>query len=258
MSSPIKNRLNKLLVKSNLNKAEKIFSTSEAMADQVKGLMGRAIDIEITPFGVDMNQFKSIKPIFTSSKLTIGIVKRLEHKYGIDILIESFAEVLDYYQKSDSVIASKLELLIVGDGSKSDEYLALADRLGISSSCVFKSAIPNAEVPDVISTIDLFVVCSRIESFGVAAIEASACGRPCIVTDVGGLPEVVCNKHTGIIIPSESISELTKAIIHLIDNPNIASELGENARGFVESKYSEPQVLNIMTSALSNHYMNQK
>lgn len=254
---PYKNFLNKVLVKSNLRKAGKIFSTSNAMAEQVRNLIGINTVVDITPFGVDINQFVPTKPIFTSANITIGIVKRLEQKYGIDILIKSFAEVLSYYQQHDNIIANKLQLLIVGDGSKKEEYNSLTKKLGINSRCIFKPAIPNSDVPAVINTIDIFVVCSRIESFGVAAIEASACNRPCIVSNVGGLPEVVSNEYTGIIVSSESVSEFTQAMINLIDNPKIAIELGQQAREFVESKYSEPQVLKTMSEALINHYMNK-
>jgi len=252
---PYKNILNKTLIKLNLNKAKYIFSTSNAMAEQVRNLIGSDKQISITPFGVDMNRFKSTKSIFSSSKITIGIVKRLEHKYGIDILIKSFAQVMSHYQEVDNSIANMLQLLIVGDGSKKTEYYDLARELELASHCIFQSAIPNEEVPAMIDTIDIFAVCSRIESFGVAAIEASACNRPCIVSNVGGLPEVVSNNHTGIIVTSESVSEFTQAIIRLIDEPTTAIELGQQARAFVESQYSEPQALKIMSEALTNQYM---
>ncbi len=255
---PYKNILNKMLVKWNLKKAQIVFSTSNAMAEQVRNLIGNNTQITITPFGVDMNRFKSIKPIFSSPKITIGIVKRLEHKYGIDILIKSFAQVLSHYQKVDSSIANKLHLLIVGNGSKKDEYIKLIEELGLASHCNFKSAIPNKEVPAVINLIDIFAVCSRIESFGVAAIEASACNRPCIVSNVGGLPEVVSHDQTGIIVTSESVSEFTQAIIRLIDDPTNAIDLGKKARPFVESQYSEPQVLKIMSKALTTQYMKKQ
>lgn len=254
---PYKNSLNKALIKLNLRKANHIFSTSNAMAEQVKNLIGEDTLISITPFGVDMNRFKSTKPIFSSSKITIGIVKRLEHKYGIDILIKSFAQVMSHYQEVDNSIANKLQLLIVGDGSKKAEYYELTKELGLSSQCIFQSAIPNEEVPAIINTIDIFTVCSRIESFGVAAIEASACNRPCVVSNVGGLPEVVSNDHTGIIVTSESVNEFSQAIIRLIDDPTTAIELGLQARAFVESQYSEPQTLKTMSEALTNLYMKE-
>ncbi len=255
---PYKNILNKMLVKWNLNKADTIFSTSNAMAEQVRNLIGKSTQITITPFGVDMNRFKLTEPVFSSPKITIGIVKRLEDKYGIDILIKSFAQVVSHYQKVDSTIVNKLQLLIVGDGSKKDEYSKLVEELKLAPYCIFKSAIPNEEVPAVINSIDIFAVCSRIESFGVAAIEASACNRPCIVSNVGGLPEVVSNNHTGIIVSSESVSEFSQAMIRLIDDPTTAIELGLQARRFVESQYSEPQVLKIMSEALITQYMKKQ
>jgi len=254
---PYKNSLNKALVKLNLKKAKHIFSTSHAMAKQVRSLIGKNTPISITPFGVDMKLFESTTPILSSSKITVGVVKRLEHKYGIDILIKSFAKVLCHYRQHNKSIADKLQLLLVGDGSKKDEYRVLTETLGITSYCVFKSAIPNSDVPAVINTMDIFVVCSRIESFGVAAIEASACNRPCIVSNIGGLPEVISNQRTGIIVPSESIVDFSKAIILLIDNPQMAIELGQQARLFVESQFSEQQVLKTMSEALSNQYMNE-
>jgi len=249
---PHQNILNKILIKLNLKKAKHIFSTSNAMADQVRQLIGKDARVSVTPFGVDMNQFKSTSTILSSTKVTIGIVKRLEQKYGIDVLIKSFSQVLSHYQQNDKSVANKLQLLIVGDGSQKNEYKKLVNNLGLASYCTFKSAIPNEAVPAVIDTIDIFAVCSRIESFGVAAIEASACNRPCIVSNVGGLPEVVSNNQTGIIVKSESVSEFSRAMIYLIDNPKIAIEFGLQARKFVESQYSEQQVLKTMSAALTN------
>lgn len=255
---PYKNSFNRMLIKSNLNQAKTIFSTSHAMAEQVRNLIGNNTKITITPFGVDMNRFKPSAAVFSSPKITIGIVKRLEHKYGIDVLIKSFAQVMSHYKKVNTTIADKLQLLIVGDGSKKNEYSTLVEEHELVPYCTFKSAIPNEEVPAVINTIDIFAVCSRIESFGVAAIEASACNRPCIVSNVGGLPEVVSNENTGIIVTSESVHEFSQAMIRLIDDPKMAIELGLQARTFVESQYSEPQALKTMSEALITQHMTKQ
>src|SRR5690606_34807888 len=97
----------------------------------------------------------------------------------------------------------------------------------------------NTEVPVFLNDWDIFVVPSRFESesFGVAAVEASAAGLPVIVSDVGGLPEVVDHERTGLVVRREDPTALADAIARLIDNPEERQRLGSAGRGKVEEMY---------------------
>jgi glycosyltransferase involved in cell wall biosynthesis len=247
---PHKSFLHKWLLKFNLNRANEIASTSKDMAREVRCVIDSDIKIEITPFGVNSSTFKSEKVPFSESEITIGVVKKLETKYGIDILLEGFAKTVSYYEKCDPLVAQKLRLLIVGTGSKELEFKKLAQFLNIHEKCHFVGEVPNNEVPIYINKIDVFVISSRIESFGVAAIEAGFCQRPCIVSNVGGLPEIIIDNQTGFIEPVESSLKFSQAMIKLIEQPQKAIEMGEAARLHCETHFSEERVLDKMVEVL--------
>jgi len=252
---PYQSKFNYWLIKASLKNAKHIASTSFAMATQVKLLLkAESLPISITPFGVDLDKFTNIRKPFASSSITIGIVKRLEHKYGIDLLIEAFAEIV--HQKKQGVILSNsaVKLVIVGDGSLERELKALTQTLQLSESVDFVGAIENDQVPQYINQMDIFVVPSRIESFGVAAIEALACQRPCIVANTGGLPEVISDQETGMVASYESISSIVKSINWLLENKEQAIDMGIKGREDVLSKYSQKAAVITMTALYRTFY----
>ncbi|NMP32960.1 glycosyltransferase family 4 protein [Thalassotalea sp. M1531] len=244
---PFQSKLKYWLIRKSLNNAKRIASTSHAMAKQTRTLIGdRKLPIAITPFGVDLSRFNAKTEPFNSEFITVGVVKRLEYKYGIDLLIDAFAALKSHYRDIDRSFAAKLKLMIVGDGSLENELIVQCDKLNIYEDVEFVGAVNNNQVPDYIDQIDLFVVPSRIESFGVAAIEALACERPCIVANTGGLPEVVINKNTGLVCDYESAESIAQCLIWAIENPQLVVEMGKQGREDVLRKYSQQAAIDIM------------
>lgn len=119
-SFPHKSFFHKNLLKYNLKRADKILSTSYVMATETKSYTHK--DIEVTPFGVDMEQFKpmEVKSLFDKDDIVIGTVKTLEEKYGIEYLIRAFKIVSSKHKNLP------LKLLIVGGGSLDSELKNLA------------------------------------------------------------------------------------------------------------------------------------
>jgi len=252
---PFQSKFKYWLINQSLKNANHIASTSFAMAEQVKKVIKQEqLPITITPFGVDLDRFYSTKQPFQSDSITIGIVKRLENKYGIDLLIKAFAQAKQYFQKNDPIIASKLKLTIVGDGSLENELTQLSDELNLQQCIEFVGAVDNSQVPKYINDMDIFVVPSRIESFGVAAIEALACERPCIVANTGGLPEVIEDKTTGIVADYESVESLTQAIVEMILQQEQAIEMGKQGKKSVLEKYTEQAAVVTMTNLYRTFY----
>src|SRR4029079_16830863 len=102
----------------------------------------------------------------------------------------------------------------------------LGNRLDLSSVATFVGAVTYDQVPAELNQLDIYVAASRRESFGVAVIEASACERPVIVSDTGGLPEVVTHGKTGFIVPRENPAKLADATLELIRRPDLRIEFG--------------------------------
>lgn len=242
---PSKNFIYKRVVKKNILSADTICSTSNVMAEKIKEVIEGDREIKITPFGVDIDKFKNIPNLKDIDyELTLGTVKKLEDKYGIDILIESFAL---FVRKFPDL---KVRLIIVGEGSKKEELILLAKRLNIYEKCEFVGAVSHDEVPYWLNKLDIFLALSRLdsESFGVSVIEAMSCKLPVIVSNVGGLKEVTKNGKTGFIVPNEDPFEVANKIEYLYKNPEQRNELGENARSEVVLKYSWKQSVEIMSN----------
>lgn len=238
---PKKNKLNEKLVRFTLSKATAICSTSHIMAKETNLYTNRPV--YVTPFGVDLEKFyPEAHSNETNDKIVVGTVKALEDKYGIADLVKGFAMFHKEYPNS--------ELLITGDGPQRKEYEELAVQLGISDITTFTGKVPNTEVPTIIRSMSIFAVPSTedSESFGVAAVEAMACGVPVVVSNVGGLPEVVVKDVTGIVIDKESPDQLAAAFIKLAQDNNLRMGMGQAGVNHVKDNYSWIDNANYMLS----------
>jgi len=224
---PRKSALHRYLLSFNLSGTSRVLSTSESMANEYFRIYPKASRPVVTPFGVNVEHFKpNISMKNNQGAFNIGIVKKLEDKYGIDVLINAF-KVLQ-----DLLPSSSLHLHIVGVGSGMKELTELSKSLGLQHLVTFYGEIQNSDVPTFLNEMDIFVVPSRneSESFGVAAVEAQACGLPVVVADVGGLPEVVANNQTGIVVPKENPDALANAMKVLYQDDSYRHSLGVAGR----------------------------
>lgn len=161
--------------------------------------------------GVDAASFKPLsdKPRPTQ-KLTIGSVGRLTHGKGIEALLHGFAGLPP---------DARGRLLIAGDGPLRAELEAVCVTLGIAGETAFVGWAED--VPRFWDGCDVAVVPSeRIEAFGMAALEAMACGKPLIATRTGALPEVV-GSETGILLAAAEPEAITAALLRYSRDPSL-------------------------------------
>jgi glycosyltransferase involved in cell wall biosynthesis len=232
----ISNPLLRQFIINNVRSADVVCSTSKTMAVQIERITGvEQPNLEYTPFGIDTLKFQpTLKTDENNSVLTFGTVKFLEDKYGIDILLKSYAK----FRFVNPEINSRL--VIVGDGSKEHELKELAKRLDVYDFCEFKGYQPHVEIPTILQNFDVYMALSRLdsESFGVAVLEASAVGLPVIVTNVGGLPEVVENNVSGFVIENESVAEAANVMSKLANSKQLRDTMGQNGRQRVIDHYN--------------------
>jgi glycosyltransferase involved in cell wall biosynthesis len=230
MTFPYKNVINKAMVRRALKYANYITATSGCLKDAVLKLNNDVENIDIIPFGVDTDLFKYIERV-PSDRIVIGTAKSLLPKYGIDILIRAFADLRDKFDN--------ISLKIAGKGRYEAEYKKLAGALGVGSSVEFLGFINHSDLPSIFSSFDIFAMPSIYddESFGVAAIEASATGLPVVASKAGGVPEVVKDMVTGILVERKNEMELSAALEKLIADPELRLNMGNSGRKYVEEKY---------------------
>lgn len=245
---PNQSARNRNLVVKNLSSADRVCSTSHAMARVTKILCPSLDCISITPFGVDVRKFKPDVQPRKMNIITVGTVKRLENKYGIDILIRSFAIMRESIKRRTPELAEMLRLLIVGEGSDKEDLIKLAADIGVGDITRFEGAVPYADVPVFLKKMDVYAAFSRLnsESFGVAIIEASACGIPVVVSDVDGPCEVVKNEETGFIVHREDVTASAAALEKLVMNSVLRSRLGAAGRAHVVENYDWGKSVDIM------------
>jgi glycosyltransferase involved in cell wall biosynthesis len=246
---PKNSTLHKNLVKKIFTKADAICSTSNCMKEETQKYTDKKI--EVVPFGVDTSIFHPLDSGLANKKaITVGIIKSLEKKYGIEFLIRAFHESVKLNPGKD------LRLLIVGDGSKKDEYVALCGELKIDDRVTFTGKVKHADIPKYHQQIDIFVSLSVLdsESFGVSLVEAMACEKPVVASDVAGFREVLDNGKCGIIVPRNTYDEAARAITAYINDPAMAHAMGQRARKRVLENYdwkkNLEQMINIYQSLL--------
>jgi len=227
---PNKSPIHRWAMAKTLWRADYLTATSMMLAHETGKLTAKKKEIRVIPFGVDLKKFP-FRQRKQKETLTIGIVKYLSPKYGVEFLIRAFGSLSERYKN--------LKLVIVGDGPIRAQLQGLADKLGLGAKVVFAGSVPNERVPEFLADFDIFAMPSigQGEIFGVAAVEAMATGLPVVATRVGGLPEVIKDGKTGKLIEPANIQQLSDALEYYIKSPEIRAEHGHNGRLRVEKCY---------------------
>lgn len=184
--------------------------------------------VEVIPFGIDLTRFHPTKErkFYNPEDIVIGTIKSLEKKYGIIDLVYAFKIIKNKFPELS------LKLLIVGRGSLEGEIKKLVKELNLENCTTLTGFVSPNEVEKYHNELDIFVAVSTedSESFGVSILEASACEKPVIVSDKGGLKEVVENNITGIIVPANNPLKLADAMERLIQDKELSNSLGKAGR----------------------------
>jgi len=157
----------------------------------------------------------------------IGITGRLDPLKGHRYLLQAIAALP---QRDD------IECLIVGDGELREDLEALAGEIGITK-CVHFLGYRN-DIAKILATFDIQVICSLSEGLSLSMLEGMAAGKAIIATAVGGIPEIITNEVTGLLIPAQDSESLERAIEYLRSDPALRQKLAENARAECLAKYT--------------------
>lgn len=240
---PRKSPLHKVLLKYSLKKAPYLFSTSRAMAQEAAKYTDKKF--EITPFGVDMDLFNPNKrtrptdPLFYKEELIVGTVKGLSEKYGIRYILEAVSEI-----KKEGKIPIKLR--IAGKGPQEEEYHRLADTLGISDITTWLGFISQEQAAVEWANMDIAIIPSMLESFGVSAVEAQACETAVIISDVPGLMEAAQPGKTSLVVKKNESGQIKDTIYKLYYDTNLRKKIAEAGRVFVKDRYEINQCFRVI------------
>jgi glycosyltransferase involved in cell wall biosynthesis len=158
----------------------------------------------------------------------IGTAGRLVPVKGLDYLLKATPIMLER--------SSGLKVLIVGEGPERTNLERLASQWGIDSKVIF--AGQREDVYDLISAMDLFVLPSLSEGIPMALLEALALGVPVLASHVGGIPEVLVQGQTGLLVPPRDEKALADACLYLLENKEKARLLADRGKKLVQDRFS--------------------
>jgi glycosyltransferase involved in cell wall biosynthesis len=177
--------------------------------------------IHVVPNGIDLPRAAS--PRTPGKELVLGTAANLEYHKGIDVLLEACSRM-----------RAKPRVEILGDGTWRERLEQQAAELGVDAR--FAGHVDDARRR--IRAWDVFVLPSRAENFPLAALEAMAAGRPVVATRVGGVPEVVVDGETGVIVEPDDADALAAALDLLRRRPAHLAKLGEQGRDRAASVFA--------------------
>ncbi|MCS7306650.1 MAG: glycosyltransferase [Thermoguttaceae bacterium] len=187
--------------------------------------------IYVIPNGVDTQRFRPRPknlPLATQLGIpaevpVVGIVAALRPEKNHELFLAAARRV--------SQTRPQTLFLIVGDGQRRADLEQLAASLGLADRVRFTGT--RSDIPEVLSLLDVFVLCSHMEANPLSILEAMASGKPVVATSVGSIPEHLQDGKTGFLVPPGNVHRLADRILWLLDHPAQASQMGQLARQHV-------------------------
>lgn len=162
---------------------------------------------------------------FSDGQITLGVVSRLERIKGMDLVVPAFAKLKKQY--------TDIQLLVVGDGSQRSIMQEQAIELGVNDSVEWMGRQEQPCLQSLYDRIDILLMPSRSEGFGLTAIEGMARGCVVVASDTGGLPEVVKDGETGLLHQVEDVEDMTAKIQSLLESRMRIIQLSRNSVSYV-------------------------
>lgn len=236
VSIPIRRRLNP--VYSLL--ADRVITSGEAIRRLVIAAGVRPDKVVAIPAGVDLAEFSRpgtgdrIKNEFGLKRPVIGSIAMFRGSKGHDLLLEAFDHLRGQFPEA--------RLLLVGDGIRRQWAESLARERGLNGWVTFTGF--REDVPDLLSAMDCFVLAStRTEGVPQSLLQAMAARVPVVASAVGGIPEVVEDGATGLLVPPGDSKALAAAVGAVLKDPQSARRRAEAARTLVAARFSRDRLM---------------
>ena len=212
--------------------AEKVICVSEFEGQKMlkRGLSPEKLSVIHNGVAEEKQQFEPDELYrrfsLPKDKILIGTVARLVKIKGIGYLIDAFRGVVQRFPNA--------HLVIVGTGEELASLKEQAEDLAPQVS--FTGYVKEAQA--LMGLLDIFVLPSLVEPFGMVAAEAMACVKPVVGTDVGGIPEIVVPQKTGLLVPPGDARALEEGLIELMEDPQKRERFGRNGRQRFEENFT--------------------
>jgi N-acetyl-alpha-D-glucosaminyl L-malate synthase BshA len=226
------------LVRFSIEKSDGVTAVSRFLKEKTITNYSCETDIRVIPNFVDTEIFKTIDNGEFRKSIAPGGEKILVHTSNFRP-VKRVTDTIRIFQKVQEEIPSKL--ILIGDGPDRSECERLARQLNLGDKVKFLGKQDG--LVEILASSDLFLIPSQSESFGLAALEAMACGLPVISSSVGGLPELVRHNETGFIAEIGDIDRMAKYTLDLLTNKKKYNLFSENSRKRAVNKFDKSKVV---------------
>ena len=213
-----------------LARAGAITATGLRLAEATLAYVPEGKKVCVIPYGVDLERFApTARAQRADGRVTVGATSRLSPEKGFEHLLRAVATLRDR--------GMALNVVLAGDGPSRAGLERLAGELALGDRVAFLGEVAHEAVPGVLQRLDIFAMPSTWEGFGVSALEASAMELPVVASDIHGIPDVVLDCETGILVPPADVPALADAIARLAGDASLRRSMGAAGRAYVEREY---------------------
>lgn len=224
--------------------ASEVIVNSNYMKSEIQRLFGLPFEkINVVPNGINLNNFNNVyrdydfrRRFAMDNEKIILFMGRLVYEKGIQHLIAAMPKILDHYHD--------VKLVIAGKGGMLDELRAQANNLGISQKVYFAGYLNSKDVQKMYRCADISVFPSTYEPFGIVALEAMLAGVPVVVSDIGGLNEIVEHGVTGMKSYAGNPNSIADSILTLLFDHKLCDQVVKNAKAKVKAEYNWTKITN--------------
>jgi glycosyltransferase involved in cell wall biosynthesis len=191
------------------------------------------LDAEVIPNIIDLSRFSaSVRPIRRDSPHLI-VTRNLEPIYDIPTALRAFARVRAAYPAA--------RLTVAGSGPELGALQRTCEQLGLQSAVTFSGRIDNAQIAALYADADLMLNPSTADNMPISILEALACGVPVVSTAAGGIPDLVEQDRTALLVPVGDAEAMADAALRLLAQPELAQQLAQAGVAEV-ARYAWPRV----------------
>lgn len=232
--------------------ASEVIVNSNYMKCELQRLFGLPFEkINVIPNGVNLTLYNNVERNYefrrkyaADNERIILFMGRLVYEKGIQHLISAMPKVLERYNDS--------KLIIAGKGGMIDELQAQVNSLGIQNKVYFTGYLNSKDVTKMYKCADVAVFPSTYEPFGIVALEGMLSGTPVVVSDIGGLNEIVQHRENGMKSYAGNPNSIADSILELLFDPALCMKVAKNAKNKIKQEYNWQKI------AQETHFTYQK
>lgn len=218
--------------------ATEVIVNSNYMKNHVQGLFGLPFDkINVIPNGINLTNFNGVdrdydfrRQYAMDNEKIILYVGRLVYEKGVQHLISAMPKILENYHDA--------KLIIAGKGGMLDELKGQAEAMGLSNKVYFTGYLNSKQVQKMYKCADVAVFPSTYEPFGIVALEAMLAGVPTVVSDIGGLNEIVDHGINGMKSYAGNSNSIADSVISLLYDKQLAANISKKAKQKVKEEFN--------------------